>query len=216
MQLKNQKTTWNNYYDETVPDKKYVTEKLSVVSDWLKAFPVKTVLDAGTNTGLFANTAATHAETVIAIDSDAGCINSLYKHCKQTGNTNILPLLIDICQPTPPTGWRNAERSSFLSRCKVDMVLALAVIHHLVIARNIPLQQLAETLNVLTEYLIIEFIPREDGKVQQMLLHRKDIFANYTLKTFEDTFSPFFEILRKVPVGDTERSLYLMKKKSHK
>lgn len=216
MQLKNQKTTWNNYYDETVPDKEYVTEKLSVVSDWLKEFPVKTVLDAGTNTGLFANTAATYAETVIAIDSDTGCINSLYKYCKQSGNANILPLLIDICQPTPSTGWRNAERSSFLNRCKVDMVLALALIHHLVIARNIPLQQLAETLNILTEYLIIEFIPREDGKVQQMLLHRKDIFPYYTLKTFEDTFSPFFETLRKVKVGDTDRSLFLMKKKSHK
>jgi hypothetical protein len=96
------------------------------------------------------------------------------------------------------------------------MVLALALIHHLVIARNIPLQQLAETLNMLTEYLIIEFIPREDGKVQQMLLHRKDIFPYYTLKTFEDTFSPFFETLRKVKVGDTDRSLFLMKKKSHK
>lgn len=214
MQLKKVKTTWNHYYDETVLDEKYVNDKLSIVTAWLKEIPVKTLLDTGTNTGLFAKAAATHAETVIAIDSDTDCIDSLYKHCKQTGNTNILPLLIDICQPTPSTGWRNKERISFLSRCGVDMVLALAIIHHLVIGKNVPLQQVAETLSSLTEYLIIEFVPKEDEKVKRMILHRKDIFPYYTVKAFEDTFSSFFEVLHKVRVGDTERLLFLMKKKN--
>ncbi|HRP55690.1 hypothetical protein [Agriterribacter sp.] len=214
MQLKPIRTIWNNYYDETVLNEKYVNDKRSVVEGWLKEIPVKTILDAGTNTGLFAKAAATHAETVIAIDSDADCINSLYVHCKQTGNTCILPLLIDICQPTPSTGWHNEERSAFISRCRVDMVLALAIIHHLVIGKNVPLQQVAETLSTLTDYLVIEFVPKEDVKVKQMLLQRKDIFPHYTVKAFEDIFSSSFEILQKIKVGETERSLFLMKKKN--
>ena len=213
MQLTPVKTTWNNYYDETVLNEKYVNDKRSIVERWLKETPVKTILDAGTNTGLFANTAAAYAETVIAIDSDAGCINRLYAHCKQTGNSCILPLLIDICQPTPATGWHNEERNSFISRCKVDMMLALAIIHHLVIGKNISLQQVAKTFSSLTEYLLIEFVPKDDEKVKQMLLHRKDIFPHYTAKAFEDIFSSFFEILQKEKVGDTGRLLFLMKKK---
>lgn len=216
MQLKKIKSTWNNYYDETVLNENYVNAKLSIVTNWLKEVPVKTLLDAGANTGLFAKAAAAHAETVIAIDSDADCVDRLYKFCKQTDITNILPLLIDICQPTPSTGWRNEERASFLSRCRVDMVLALAIIHHLAIAKNVPLQHVAETLNTLTEYLVIEFVPKEDEKVKQMLGQRKDIFPNYTERAFEDTFSSFFEILQKVKVADTERLLFLMKKKNQK
>ena len=214
LKLKKIKTTWNNYYDETVLNKKYVNDKVSLVSAWLKEIPVKTLLDAGTNTGLFAEAIAPYAESVIAIDSDADCIDSLYNHCKQTGNTNILPLMIDICQPTPSTGWRNEERSSFLNRCKVDMVLALAIIHHLVIGKNVSLQKVAETFSTLTQYLVIEFVPKEDEKVKQMLLHRKDIFPYYTVKAFEDIFGSFFEILQKVRVGETERVLFLMKKKN--
>src|SRR5690606_11434238 len=99
-------------------------------------------------------------------------------------------------------------------RCKVDMVLALAIIHHLVIGRNVQLQQIAETLNTLTQYLVIEFVPKEDKKVKQMLLHRKDIFTSYTEKNFEDIFGYFFEILQKVKIKDTERLLFLMKKKN--
>jgi hypothetical protein len=83
-----------------------------------------------------------------------------------------------------------------------------------VIGKNVPLQQVAETLSSLTEYLIIEFVPKEDEKVKRMILHRKDIFPYYTVKAFEDTFSSFFEVLQKVRVGDTERLLFLMKKKN--
>jgi ribosomal protein L11 methylase PrmA len=213
MQLRKAKTTWNNYYDETVLNEKYVNDKLSIVTKWLKDLPVTTLLDAGTNTGLFAEAVAKCAETVIAVDSDAGCIDRLYMQCKQTANTNILPLFIDICQPTPSTGWHNEERSSFVSRCSVDMILALAFIHHLVIGKNIPLPQVAETFSTLTEYMIIEFVPKEDEKVKQMLLHRKDIFPHYTEKAFEEIFHSFFEILQKVKIGNTERLLFLMRKK---
>ncbi len=213
LKLKKVKTTWNRYYDETVLNQKYVTDKRSIVTGWLKEIPVKTLLDAGTNTGLFAEVAAPYAESVIAIDSDADCIDRLYNHCKQTGNTNILPLMVDICQPTPSTGWRNEERSSFINRCRVDMVFALAIIHHLVIGKNVPLQRVAETLSTLTQYLVIEFVPREDEKVKQMLLARIDIFEGYTESAFESIFSDTFEIVKKEKIALTKRILYLMKHK---
>src|SRR5690606_15927399 len=110
-------------------------------------------------------------------------------------------------------GWRNEERSSFINRCRVDMVLALAIIHHLVRGKNVPLQGVAETLSTLTQYLAIEFVPREDEKVKQMLLARTDIFEGYTESAFESIFSDTFEIVKKEKIALTKRILYLMKHK---
>ncbi len=120
---------------------------------------------------------------------------------------------MDVANPSPSTGFSNAERPDFFERIKTDMVVALALIHHLVIGRNISLQVLAEWFNRISKKLIIEFVPREDEKVQQMLASRKDVFTNYTESEFESIFSRYFTIKYKQTVPDTKRTIYLMEKR---
>ena len=124
-----------------------------------------------------------------------------------------MPLCIDISEPTPAIGWGNEERGSFFTRYKADVVFALALIHHIAISKNIPLPDIAKKLSQLCNFLIIEFVPKNDPKVVLMLQDRKDIFEEYSETLFEDSFSVFFVIEQKKKVDPTSRILYLMKKR---
>jgi hypothetical protein len=120
---------------------------------------------------------------------------------------------LDVANPSPSTGFNNAERPDFFKRIKTDAVVALALIHHLVISRNISLGVLATWLHGISKKLIIEFVPRDDEKVQQMLASRKDIFAFYTEHDFESVFTRYFIIRHKEKVPGTTRLIYLMEKR---
>ncbi|MBS1565012.1 MAG: class I SAM-dependent methyltransferase, partial [Bacteroidetes bacterium] len=167
-------TTWNNYYEETILGKAYVEEKKAVIGRWLQQSSPATVLDIGTNTGLFAELAAAKSNLVIAVDADIDCINRLYRHCREQKIKNILPLRIDITNPSPATGWDNAERSAFLHRAKADLTMALALIHHLAITYNVTFPQMAATFAATAPQLIIEFVPKSDPKTALLLQHRED------------------------------------------
>lgn len=213
LKLHKAKGRWDNYYDITVLSDAYVREKEEIVGQWLDVTEGKVLMDIGTNTGLFALSSATVFESVIAIDADPACINELYLICKKEKNNKILPLCIDIAQPTPAIGWKNEERSAFLARYKVDVTLALALIHHLVIGKNISMEMLAEMFSKMTTYLIIEFVSENDPKVLQMTRNRKGALEEYTEALFEKKFTPFFEILEKKQMSYADRSVFLMKKR---
>ena len=123
---------------------------------------------------------------------------------------NILPLVLDLTNPSPALGWDNTERDSFGGRGPVDMALALAVIHHLAISNNVPLPQLADFFAARCKYLVIEFVPKSDSQVQKLLTSREDIFPNYTREGFEKAFSARFNVLKAEAVRDSERTLYLL------
>jgi len=126
---------------------------------------------------------------------------------------NILPLVLDAAHPTPAIGFRNKERASFHERIKAGLIIALALVHHLCIGRNISLEGLSAYLADHCQTLIIEWVPREDEKVQQMLASRKDVFTDYTEEQFEQQFGRNFTILTKEKVPGTNRIIYLMKKR---
>ena len=126
---------------------------------------------------------------------------------------NILPLVLDLTNPSPSLGWNNSERDSFGLRGPVDMALALAVIHHLAISNNVPLTQLADFFAAHCKWLAIEFVPKSDSQVRKLLTSREDIFPNYTHEGFESAFSTRFVIRKSVPVRDSERTLYLLERK---
>jgi hypothetical protein len=117
---------------------------------------------------------------------------------------------LDLTNPSPAIGWANLERQSFFNRGPFDMVMALALIHHLAIANNIPLQNIAEFFSKICNWLIIEFIPKDDPKVQVLLNSREDIFVNYTEEKFEEAFIKYFKIVKnKLLIGN--RIVFLMK-----
>src|SRR5690606_20315282 len=119
-----------------------------------------------------------------------------------------------ITNPSPGIGWDNQERMSWIERGPSDSVLALALIHHLAISNNLPLDNIACFFNkICSGSLIIEFVSKSDSQVQRLLSTREDIFPNYTKQVFEIEFRKYFIIEHSVEIQDSKRTLYLMKRK---
>ena len=209
LKSRNVGSAWNNYYSETISGHNYLEGKEKIIRSIINNIHAETVLDLGANDGYFSKIFAEKGTQVIAVDSDSRSICALY----ESGVKNVLPLLVDVANPSPSTGLNNAERPSFHKRIRTDVVLALALIHHLVIGRNISLGVLAAWLSDISKILVIEFIPREDEKVQQMLASRKDVFGDYTAANFEVIFSKYFSIKQQQPIPGSGRIIYLMEKR---
>ena len=141
---------------------------------------------------------------------DPACVEINYLTAVSNGETNILPLVLDLTNPSPGIGWENKERMSFFERGHADTVFALALIHHLAISNNLPLDRIASFLKRICSSLIIEFVPKSDSNVQRLLATRMDIFPDYTKEAFEREFSKLFSIQTSVDIKNSERTLYLM------
>lgn len=214
LKLPESKSTWSAYYDEASQRNDYLEQKQKIIQHWLeKINPLATAADLGANKGEFSKLLASRNIKTIAADFDANCINSLYNDIKKNNEKNILPLIIDLSKPSPAIGVNNEERDSFISRTKVDLVLALALIHHLAIGKNIPFEKIATLIHGMCNYLIIEFVPKEDKKVKLMLLSKKDIFPEYNEIGFLKIFQSDFSVIEKKIIPGTSRILFLLKKK---
>jgi hypothetical protein len=119
---------------------------------------------------------------------------------------------MDLTNPSPDLGWDHAERSSLLGRGPADVVLALALVHHLAISNNVPFSRLAGFFARAGRWLILEFVPRGDSQVERLLITREDVFPDYTREGFESAFSKEFEIVRTEPIAGSERILYLLRR----
>jgi ribosomal protein L11 methylase PrmA len=210
---KTYRTTWSNYYEDTILSKEYLKEKEAIIREMSRQTTVRTVLDLGANDGYFSKLFASQQLQVVATDSDNRCISRLYQEVKKDKIENILPLILDIANPSPAIGFNNRERAAFHERINTGMVAALALVHHLVIGKNISIPVLAEYFNSIAPELIIEFVPKEDEKVQQMLKSRPDTFPDYTFEVFENTFNQYFKTISKKQVPGTHRVLYYMKRR---
>ena len=205
------KTQWAGYYRETSYTDSALIRKEDVVAEYLDRIRPTTAWDLGANTGRFSRVAAARGITTVAFDVDPGCVELNYREVVQRGDSRIFPLLLDLLNPSPGTGWQNHERASLLSRGPVDVVLALALVHHLAIANNIPLVGIAEFLNQLGQCLIIEFVPKDDPQVARLLASREDIFPDYHQDEFERCFRHYFDIEALDPIPDSGRVIYLMR-----
>ncbi len=212
LSLKKIKTTWADYYTDTILGDDYLQAKTKLVQSFISDIDFKSVIDLGANDGHF-SLLLNKDKQVVATDADSNCINQLYLKIKNENRTNVLPLINNLTTPSPAIGWANAERESLTTRLKSDLVLALALIHHLAIANNVPLKLIAVWLKPMGQYLIIEFVPKSDEKVKLLLQNRQDIFDTYSLEHFKNIFTADFEILKEEKVGNTERFLFLMKRK---
>ena len=166
--------------------------------------------DLGANVGRFSRLAAEAGSTTIAFDLDPSAVDVHYRRCRADGETRLLPLLLDLTNPSPAQGWNHTERLSLAERGPADAVMALALVHHLAIANNVPLPLLAETLAGYGRSLIVEFVPKTDSQVQRLLASRQDIFTSYTLEGFERAFRPTFKIRAAERIEDSERVLFWM------
>ncbi len=204
---------WSNYYHHTILSNEYLVTKEQVIRKLLDTITFSSVLDLGANEGYFSRIVALRTARVISTDIDSHCVDQAYQLSREK-DLDILPLVVDLAAPTPAIGLENAERMSFTQRAQADLVMALALVHHLALSKNIPLLRIAHLLQQMGGLLLIEFVPKEDAKARELLQHRTDIFSQYTRQHFETAFSVYYEVLSSEFIAGTERILYLMRKKN--
>lgn len=209
-------TAWAAYYDATNYNEAAFEEKKRVVSEWLDRLSPRPAMvwDLGANTGMFSRLASQRDRLTIAFDVDAGAVERNFLECRSHADPQLLPLLLDLTNPSPGLGWENHERQSLSERGPADVVLALALVHHLAISNNLPFSKIAQFFSHISHNLIIEFVSKSDSQAQQLLMNREDIFANYSQQAFERDFSEYFVIRHCRPITATERILYLMSNRS--
>ena len=205
------KTEWANYYRETNYSSEAFDHKKAVLDEFLDVMRPKRLWDLGANTGVFSRAAARRGIDTVAFDIDFVAVEMNYRECRAGNETRILPLVLDLANPSPSIGWVNRERESWLERGPVEAVFALALVHHLAISNNLPFSMIADLLGRTSTWLVIEFVPKNDSQVQRLLATREDVFPHYTQADFETAFRERFEILKAVPIRGSERILYLMK-----
>jgi hypothetical protein len=208
-------TEWADYYDEA---SHYSDSAMAFKQQWVReavgtASP-RTVWDLGANTGVFSRIAAESADLVVALDLDPACVERNYLSTRGGPATPVLPLLMDLSNPSPGLGWAHEERSSLLERGPADMAIALAVIHHLGLSNNTTFPMMARFLGQACRWLAIEFVPLHDPKAQVLIGTGRDasVFDWYTQAGFEEAFGAHFAVRRRDPVPGTERTLYLMER----
>ena len=181
MRLKRIKTDWSHYYQEGISHVDYLEHKEKIVSEWAREVNAENVWDIGSNNGNFSRILAKHSKQVISLESDFICVEDIYNKIKSDKEERILPLSIDLTNPSPGIGWVNEERKAIFQRGgKPDLIVMLAIIHHLSITYNLTFEMIAKWLSVNCKSLIIEFVPKNDEKVKTLLCNREDVF-NSTL-----------------------------------
>ncbi|MBN1288447.1 MAG: SAM-dependent methyltransferase [Actinobacteria bacterium] len=206
-------TEWAEYYDETNYSDEAFEHKRSIVRSFLKRSGSGEVWDIGGNDGVFSREATRLGASSVCMDVDPACVEKNYLKCVGDNEDKILPLLIDLFNPSPALGWEACERYSIFQRGPVQTALALALIHHLRISNNVPMPKIASFFAGLCETLIIEFVPKSDSQVQRLLVTREDIFDDYNLDDFIMEFSKLFDIDGREEVRTSERVVFLMRRK---
>lgn len=208
-------TQWADYYDRTNYTKEAFEHKLKIVRE-IAAENCRengVIWDLGANTGVFSRAVSENAAQVLSFDIDPAAVEVNYLKEKEGETGRILPLVLDLTNPSPCIGWANAERREIRERGKPDLVLALALIHHLVIGNNTPFNRVAEYLHSLGGNLILEFVPREDSQTQKLLFGRKNLFTDYDIENMKNSFSRFYNVDREQSVLGTKRNILFMKRK---
>ena len=204
-------TEWAEYETDNSYTDIAARSKREAVAAYLGALGSQTAWDLGANTGAYSRVAREAVPHVVAFDIDPAAVERHYRAVRASGQTGMLPLHLDLADPSPAQGWAHRERMSLEERGPADVLLALALLHHLAIGRNLPLGQIAHFLARLGRALVIEFVPKQDVQVQRLLRTRPDIFPSYTREGFEAAFAPWFRIEAVKPITDSERLLYFMR-----
>lgn len=190
-----------------------VAHKQRLVAQCIEAIHPRVAWDLGANTGVFSRLASSTGIVTIAMDSDPSVVEEHYLRCLRAGDAHLLPLVMDLTNPSPGIGWAHQERLSLRERGPADLVLALALIHHLALSNHLTCDQLAAFLSQIGRALIIEFIPKNDPQAQRLLATATHPFADYTQAAFERAFAAWFHVERTVPITQSQRTLYLMRRR---
>lgn len=204
---------WGEYYDFTNYSEKSFLSKKEIVSNFINKTNPKSIWDLGGNIGTFTRLASEKGIPSVVFDVDYVSVEKNYLQIKKNKEINLLPLVLDLANPSPAIGWANEERKTFFERSSAEMVLMLALIHHLYFSNNLSFDKVAEFVSKFAKTLVIEFVPKEDSQVKFLAVSKFKNYEGYDVENFEHSFTKYFDIQEKVAIKNSERILYLMKVK---
>jgi hypothetical protein len=204
---------WASYEDDLPYTAEGFERKARIVRELIEEVRARTIWDLGANTGHFSRMAAESGASTVAFDFDPACVEKAYLDARSRDETRLLPLVLDLFNPSPASGWMNRERTSIFERGTPEMVMALALIHHLAFVGNQPMENLAEFFRGLAPWLLIEFVPENDPQVRLLAEQRAGAHHEYTREAFERCFGKHYLIRTAEPVTERGRILYLMRRR---
>jgi SAM-dependent methyltransferase len=205
---------WSDYTNFTHYDSEEKVLKKKLVKRLVAECSPGSVLDVGCNTGEFSFIAAESGARVTSIDSDHDAVDLLYQKSRE-GNLDITPLVADVSCPSPGLGYMNTEWPSFLERSEHDMVIALAVIHHLLVSANLSMEAIRDMFSSLSRsHLILEFVPPQDPMFQKIMRFRVNLFDHVNLEYCKKIFSEKYNLVTEQQITGSQRVLLLFEKKS--
>ena len=201
------RSQWTDYESIGVYSGKDAAEKATFVENAIKRVGPRMVWDLGANTGKYSRIAAENGSYVVSFDSDRGCTEALFEEVVRKSVRNVLPLHMEIANPSSGLGWANAERMSLKDRGPADMILALALLHHLVFKNSIPLSLIAGWLAYSAPYLVVEFVPPTDPMVLRLTENRVTSHHPYNWDEFQRSFAPHFDFLTQAHLENGRKLL---------
>ena len=199
---------WANYYEQDIESPEYLADKEETIERWIKEIKPESVLDLGANTGKFSEIASRYAKRVIALECDETCVDQIESLINEQKIDNLYTLLGDLKETVPNLGLLGKEHSSIYERAKSDLVMGLALTHHLLIPGMIPLELIVELFASLTnKYLIVEYIDAEDSKVK--MLQKTNARGYPSKKEFELAIKRKFKLIESKNSNNSNRTVYL-------
>jgi len=208
LQSAEEKTVWAEYEHSCSYSEEARKQKEEFVREAVAAQQPQLVWDLGANIGRFSRIAAERADYVVAMDGDPASIDLLYRQARKEDGETILPLVMNLANLSPDQGWQGRERRSLAARGRPDLILALALLHHVRISANIPVESFLEWLADIGSALVIEFVTKEDARVRQLLLNKDDTYDDYERARFEACLARRFRLQRSQPLDGGTRFLY--------
>jgi hypothetical protein len=184
--------------------------KEAAIARWAGAVRPSLAMDLGANAGHYSERLVAAGAYTVALDVDPGATDLLYTRVTQRRDEHLLPLWVDLANPGPAHGWAHRERAALAERGPADLVMALALVHHLAIGNNVPLPAVASLLARLGTWAIVEWVPKNDPQTQRLLVSRPDIFVHYHEAAFEAAMAAEFRLVERVSIPDSGRILHLL------
>ena len=204
---------WSNYYEKDIESQEYLKDKEETIRKWLEIIKPKSVLDLGANTGKFSFIAAEYAERVISLEGDENCVDEIEEKIS-IKNSNVFTLTGNVADPSPTIGFLNSGTESIYKRGCSDVVLGLALVHHLHISNRLSFDQISLIFASFSkQYLIVEFIQIADNKVKQLIKGKSLNLIDYNDDHFIKALSNWFLIKEAISLIDSGRRLFLLEKK---
>ncbi len=204
---------WRSYYATSHYASAALTHKTEVVGRYLDRLRPGCVWDLGANTGAISRVASAKGAYTVAIDGDADSVEENFREACRARDARLLPLVVDLTNPSPSLGWHHRERLSLLDRGPADLALALALLHHLAIGNHLPFSRIAAFLAQAARWVVVEFVPPGDDQARRLMGSREHLFTGYTQAAFESAFTEWFNLEDRQPLPQSERVLYLFRRR---